>query len=280
MVDLAQSLKEQVNFHENFKNWYQLIVREFGFNPEKDCEARDYLLKILKKKKPNWSIEQVLNSFKSHVEKKKNIFMYGCGPSLEKTFYHILKVKGRSFFMNQINLVADGASRIFMENSIDMDGIFSDLDGITLKEFNKARYMIVHAHGDNIDKLRFFRNKIIDFDNLIGTTQVEPLEDILNPGGFTDGDRILFFIRSFLKEEHEIYFIGMDLIKKVGRYSKPGNDKNYKASPIKYKKIKLAFKLIEWISEIIPNKIHFLNCNVGDHNFDVLSLEEISVLDI
>ncbi|GAI68912.1 unnamed protein product, partial [marine sediment metagenome] len=48
---------------------------------------------------------------------------------------------------------------------------------------------------------------------VIGTTQVEPVENLVNSGGFTDGDRILSFISSLLLPKHELYLIGMDYYK-------------------------------------------------------------------
>ena len=93
-------------------------------------------------------------------------------------------------------MVADGATRLLIEKRIPINAVFTDLDGITKANFDNTEFMIVHAHGDNIDKLTFFKNEIISFPNLIVTTQVEPIENVINSGGFTDGDRILFFITS------------------------------------------------------------------------------------
>ena len=69
------------------------------------------------------------------------------------------------------------------------------MDGITIKEFQYASFNIIHAHGDNIKNLKLFKNEIIKFKNIIGTTQVEPDRNLVNPGGFTDGDRILYFLK-------------------------------------------------------------------------------------
>jgi uncharacterized Rossmann fold enzyme len=50
--------------------------------------------------------------------------------------------------------------------------------------------MVVHAHGDNMDLLRFW---VPLFPGpLVGTTQAGPFGRIHNFGGFSDGDRAVF----------------------------------------------------------------------------------------
>ena len=252
-------LRKQIDFGLEFKEWYLRILDDFGFDYFKDCEARDYLNQILNKKEHPWNLETVLKRFKSEMVKRKNILLIGCGPSLEETFEFILRNLEKNIFSNSFNLVADGASMFLKEKGVPINAVFTDLDGIDKEIFDISAFMVVHAHGDNIDKIRYFAQEILSSKNLIATTQVESIDNIINPGGFTDGDRILFFIKSLLQPFHRIFLIGMDFQTIVGKYSKPRLKKNTKADPIKIKKLKYAINLIEWLKNSMKNEI-YLGC--------------------
>ena len=47
---MDSSLQEEIDYFIEFKEWYLKIVKEFNFDHQKDCEARDYLSNILKQK--------------------------------------------------------------------------------------------------------------------------------------------------------------------------------------------------------------------------------------
>ncbi|MFX1500965.1 MAG: 6-hydroxymethylpterin diphosphokinase MptE-like protein [Promethearchaeota archaeon] len=267
-------LKEQLNFHKKFKNWYDKIKIDFKFNYQKDCEARDYLSHIFLQKSQNWELNNVLRLFKQRIQKKPSILIFGCGPSLERTVNEIWKKKGSIFFENFINLAADGASILLREKGIKTEAIFTDLDGITKKEFNYAYFDIVHAHGDNIEKLKYYEDEIIKFERIIGTTQVEPLMNLINPGGFTDGDRILFFLRPLISPFHRLFLIGMDFGSIVGKYSKIEIKENQEANSIKLKKLRYALELIKWLKKMIKNPIYFVNSKKIIEEFLYLSIEE------
>lgn len=270
---MKHSLKKQIDSYVSFKQWYIKILQDFNFNYQKDCEAREFLSRILEEKNENWKLESVLLSFKSLIQNKKRIFIYGCGPSLEETVDYMIKIQEKKKISNAVNLVADGAARLLIKRRIPLDGIFTDLDGITKENFDKAKYIIVHAHGDNVINLKHFKSEIINFPNVIGTTQVEPVENLVNSGGFTDGDRILSFISSLLLPKHELYLIGMDFSHIVGKYSKPEIRRNHKASPIKLKKLQYALQIIEWLMSRIKNPAYIINSNIISDNFKNLTLE-------
>ena len=253
------SIKEQINFFIKFKDWYREIIQNFKFDEQKDYEARDYLSKILKLKEDSWNLENILHSFKDQIQSKLKILIYGCGPSLEETIEGIIKDIGYDAFKNCINLAADGAAVLLNERGIPIHAIFTDLDGITNNEFSSSKFMIIHAHGNNIENLKEFKKNILNFNNIIGTTQVEPLENLVNPGGFTDGDRILYFLRTFLLPHHKLFLIGMDFNNIIGKYSKPEMKENQKGTPTKLKKLKYAVKLLDWLSNEIKNDIIFIN---------------------
>ena len=272
---MVSKLKNKLNFYNEFKDLYFQIINDFKFDYQEDCKARDYLSGILAKKIHKWKIENIIKSFKNQILSKPVISIYGCGPSLEETVDTILKQKGRNFFDTFINLAANGASVFLRQRNITIDAIFTDLDGITKNEFNYSNFNIIHAHGDNIEKLIYFEKDILEFENVIGTTQVEPLENVINPGGFTDGDRILFFIRKLLNPSQTIFLIGMDFKDIVGKYSKLDIKSDQEGTLIKKKKLRYAIELLEWIKTKIVNEMYFVNSEIVSDKFKYISIYDL-----
>jgi uncharacterized Rossmann fold enzyme len=270
---MKNSLKTQIESNIEFREWYRKIVNEFNFDLQKDRESRNLLSRILEKKTNSYNLEEVLLSFKENIQKKNHICVYGCGPSLEESVDYLLSNLGKNFFNNCVNLAADGAARLLNERIIPIDGIITDLDGITKRDFFKAKFVVVHAHGDNILLLEHFKNTIINFKKIIGTTQAESTYNLINPGGFTDGDRILALIISFLLPRQELYLIGMDFNDIVGNYSKPNHDKNYLADPIKLKKLQYALQIIEWLIPKIKIPMYLINSKPISDKFNYLTLK-------
>lgn len=272
---MVSTLKNKLNFFEEFKEFYFKIIKDLKFDYQEDCKARNYLSEILIKKKHNWDLENVIKSLNSQLISKTEILIYGCGPSLEETVDAILKRKGRLFFDRFINLAANGASVLLRKKHIKINAIFSDLDGITKREFDYANFNIVHAHGDNINKLIQFEKRILRFQNIIGTTQVEPLENVLNPGGFTDGDRILYFIHKLIKPLQKLYFIGMDFDNIIGKYSKLNIKKNQEGTKSKIKKLQYGIELLEWIKTRIKNEVYVVNSKIFSEKFNYISVSDL-----
>ena len=101
---MKSKLKDRINFYSDFKGWYFKIIDDFKFNYKDDCTARNYLSDILQSKTIGYDLEQVLLSFKHHIEKKPNLLIYGCGPSLEETVKYLLNHKGNEISKQCINL--------------------------------------------------------------------------------------------------------------------------------------------------------------------------------
>ena len=81
----------------------------------------------------------------------------------------------------------------------------------SIKKIGKTKIpMIVHAHGDNFDKLEMVRG----LSNVTGTTQTKKIGKLENFGGFTDGDRCVFLAEYF--NAKKIVLIGMDFGQKIG----------------------------------------------------------------
>jgi len=265
-------MKETINNYNTFKHWYQRILEEFKFDPNEDKRARNILLDIIQRKGNKWNAKEILTDFIQRVNEKSAILIYGCGPTLDESVEGLIEIGGKDIFKRCINLAADGASVLLRKKQLPIDGIFTDLDGITPKEFSYGEYIIIHAHGDNIEKLKAFKQDIIGKEKVIATTQVKPKNGIFNPGGFTDGDRILYFIKNFLLPTQKLYLIGMDFNDVVGKYSKPQRNKDFPAPLIKRKKLKMAVSLLQEIVAKVENEIYFVNSAPALEIFQSISI--------
>jgi hypothetical protein len=79
-------------------------------------------------------------------------------------------------------------------------------DDDLLLELQKNKCILVlHAHGDNIDRVHSLVPKLLYF---IGTTQSIPFDKVYNFGGFTDGDRSALMAKHF--GARTIKLIGFD----------------------------------------------------------------------
>ena len=88
-----------------------------------------------------------------------------------------------------------------------VDMIVSDLDGPIQKIIDQEDSIkVIHAHGDNIQKLREVVPRIKG--TILGTTQSIPVRAVKNIGGFTDGDRSV--IMASLLGAKRIFIYGFD----------------------------------------------------------------------
>ncbi|AFU60034.1 hypothetical protein Ngar_c31180 [Candidatus Nitrososphaera gargensis Ga9.2] len=218
-----------------FADWfpyYQGIRAEFGYSTEKDQEAARILSEMIKSKALDPKVLQ-------KKIKGKNIIVVGAGPSLEdeKTLKFIKKNK------KSVKIAADGAVQFLIENKIKPDIVVTDLDGdaASLQKAEKGgAIMVVHAHGDNTAMLKKLVPK---FKKLVGSTQVMPVENVYNFGGFTDGDRGVFLAEEFGAKK--IVLVGMDFGESIGKYSK----KKGKDAELKKQKMEAGKRLLEMLAK-------------------------------
>ena len=145
-------------------------------------------------------------------------------------------------------VAADGATTALIEEKIAPDIVATDLDGniddILLANIRGAN-IAIHAHGDNIEKIASMTSF---FNNVIGTTQAQPVGNLYNFGGFTDGDRAMFL--SVALGASQITLAGMDFGDIVTKYSRPNLESDTgKADEFKKKKLIYAERFANWIGE-------------------------------
>ena len=210
-----------------WKTKFKEIRREFEYEETDDFLSAKKLDSLLQKK---FSKKQLQNRITG-----KTVFIIGAGPSLSKSLAYIKKCK------NITKIVADGAVRALLERGIKPDILVTDLDGDldSIKKIGKTKIpILVHAHGDNYDKLEIVKI----FSNVVGTTQTKEFGKLKNFGGFTDGDRCVFLAEYF--NASKIVLVGMDFGQKIGKYSKH----RVINRRTKIKKLKFGKMIIEWFA--------------------------------
>ena len=223
-----------------WEKYYEEILDDFGFSRSGDEESAKLLDEIL-------STEGclTLNDLAEIVGFSDKFIVFGAGPSLKN---HVLMLKENYDLKDYVLVAADGATTALIEEKISPDVVCTDLDGniddILLANLRGAN-IAIHAHGDNIDKVASLSSF---FNNVIGTTQAQPMGNLYNFGGFTDGDRALFLAVAL--GASEITLAGMDFGDKVTKYSRPNMDvKVGDADEFKRKKLMYAERFTNWIIE-------------------------------
>ncbi len=217
-----------------FVDWYPYyskIVFSLNLDVRKDLLSSLLLSNRVPKRSLNLNYFNKLNN--------KKILVIGAGPSIEEPLIQKF-IKDHSNF---IIISADGATELCLRLNIVPDFVVTDLDG----DLNSLIYadkigsiLLIHAHGDNIDKILKF---VPRFNNFIGTTQFIPLQNIYNFGGFTDGDRCVFLAEEF--QSAEIWLVGMDFTSSIGYFSK----KMRVNVRLKKKKLSIGKYLIERLAK-------------------------------
>jgi uncharacterized Rossmann fold enzyme len=221
-----------------WEKYYTEILEDFGFSRKNDEESAKLLDEIL-------STEGclTLEDLKGFVDFSDKFIVFGAGPSLKE---HVKFLKENYDLKDYVLVAADGATTALIEERIAPDIVATDLDGnlddILLANFRGAN-IAIHAHGDNIDKIARLTPF---FTSVIGTTQAQPVGNLYNFGGFTDGDRALFLAVAL--DASEITLAGMDFGETVTRYSRPNIKTDLaKADDFKKKKLMYAEKFTQWI---------------------------------
>ncbi len=210
----------------NFTAWepiYERILEDFGFDRTGDEEAARLLSHMLSEKNT-----ASLSELKDTVSGKP-VLVCGNAPGLRN---ELLNIDLSAFVI----IAADGAAAVLMDMGRVPEVICTDLDGNSEADIEKeilacsrGSIVLVHAHGDNMDKLEKY---VPRFRRFIATTQARPFDQIYNFGGFSDGDRCVFVSREFGAKS--IRLAGFDFEDPL-------------VNPIKKKKLNWAKKLIEML---------------------------------
>ena len=237
-----------MDFNE-WGGWYKEILDTLGFSREGDENTAALLDKILDEKGC-----LTIEAFSDEIMEKKDtskFIVVGAGPSIKK---HIKYVKENYDLNDYLIVSADGATTAMLEDDLVPDIVATDLDGKMddlLAANSLGSYFVIHAHGDNEELIVKWTTS---FDKILGTTQSKPVGHLYNFGGFTDGDRAMFFTLALGCEE--MVLAGMDFGTNVTKYSRPNIEgATGPADEIKTKKLIFAERLLAWIKENTDVKV-------------------------
>ena len=237
-----------MDFNE-WEGWYKEILETLGFLRDDDEKTAELLDKILDEK-GCLTIEQFFDEMMEKKDTSKFIVV-GAGPSIKKNIKYVKE----NYDLNDYLIVsADGATTAMLEDDLVPDIVATDLDGKMedlLAANSLGSYFVIHAHGNNEELIDNWTTK---FDKILGTTQSVPIGHLYNFGGFTDGDRAMFFAIALGCEE--MVLAGMDFGTTVTKYSRPNIEgATGPADEIKTKKLIFAERLLAWIKENTDVKV-------------------------
>ncbi|WP_298499662.1 6-hydroxymethylpterin diphosphokinase MptE-like protein [uncultured Methanobrevibacter sp.] len=223
-----------------WEKYYKEILEDFGFSREGDEESAKLLDEIL--------FEEgclTLDDLSKIVGFSDKFIVFGAGPSVKE---HIQELKDNYDLKDYVLVAADGATTAMIEERLVPDIVVTDLDGniddILLANLKGAN-IVIHAHADNIERIASLSSF---FNNVLGTTQAQPIGNLYNFGGFTDGDRAIFL--SVALGATQIILAGMDFGDIVTKYSRPNLESNLaNADEFKKKKLVYAEMFTNWIVE-------------------------------
>ena len=229
-----------------WEKYYKRILDDFGFSRDGDEESAKLLDEVL-------SVEGclTLEELREIVSFSDKFIVFGAGPSIKE---HIQLLKDEYDLRDYVLVSADGATTAMMEERLIPDVIATDLDGnldYILLANTKGANVVIHAHADNIHKIASLTPF---FENVLGTTQSQPVGNLYNFGGFTDGDRAEFLAVAL--GAREMILAGMDFGNIVTKYSRPNlATQTAEADDFKKKKLRYAEELTNWIKENEPVEV-------------------------
>ena len=201
-----------------FEPIYEAILADLGFDRAADEQARDLTAEHA----------HPFDERRLSVLNGARVAVVGAAPSLAAEL--------AAFDESAVDAVVAASTAVdtLADHGVRVDLMVTDLD----KNVETAHRLThdgvpvaAHAHGDNIPALRQWLPKF-DPDWTLVTTQAEPTRAVVNPGGFTDGDRAAFLAHAFGAEE--LQFAGW-------QFDDPSVD------PLKARKLRWAEQLLFWL---------------------------------
>lgn len=244
-----------------FETCFQKVKKSLAFDFEDDTIAREVIDEVLAKDPSNlvdrrreWIGEQ-------STRERRPCIIVAPGPTLEELFckfFDTPEVDVSGYFI----IAVDGAARRFLEKNKNVDVVVTDLDGLSTEQIielhdNYSATIIVHGHGNNVNKIQAFFDTISLDERYVFTTQIEATIRVANLGGFTDGDRAIF--AAIALGFKRVHLLAMDLDAwQIGPYSKleyallSEDELLLSQHPAKAQKIKIALATLKWLTKNKP----------------------------
>lgn len=180
--------------HRAWDPEYERILRRFGFSRLSDEESAQALRSALSKAaRPllGGTAEKALRGLLSG----RPALLVGGGPATPRALEQLERSQGGGPY---VVIAADGATTRCLAAGRVPDLIVTDLDGALPDEVEASRrgaMVLVHAHGDNRSAVEEWTPRFPG--PVAGSCAGAPSGGLLNPGGFTDGDRALFVAEAY-----------------------------------------------------------------------------------
>ncbi|MFC5366798.1 6-hydroxymethylpterin diphosphokinase MptE-like protein [Salinirubrum litoreum] len=203
----------------NFQTWepvYEAILADFGYDRAGDEHARDVLA----------DLTRPFDTDRLRPIAGSRVAVAGAAPSLADE----TELAAQADYV----VAASTAGDVLRAAGVEIDLLVTDLDKTpeTARDLTREGIPVAaHAHGDNVPAVREWVPAFAR-DNVLPTTQAEPVGPVANYGGFTDGDRGAFLADAFGAET--LVFPGWDF-----------DDQS--VDPEKAKKLDWAERLLGWL---------------------------------
>ncbi len=229
-----------------YQTFYDEVVQSLRFSKSQDEFSRNVLSLLLRLKS---------NLVFPDSEKTSQVgIVFGAGPSLVDDVRDLRKFISKN---KPVLIAADGAADgIYATCKLHANFIVSDLDSCSpsmLEEQSRFRHLFIHSHGNNLENIL----KIVPGlgNNLTGTTQIEPLENVANIGGLTDGDRACFLAAALNLKT--VIIAGMSFGTEEGSFSKNRSNQKFDFSRW-LRKLEFGKKSLEFLVRNSPS-MTFIN---------------------
>jgi 2-amino-4-hydroxy-6-hydroxymethyldihydropteridine diphosphokinase len=190
-------------------HWAQFmdaIRKDMGYTRAADEAAAHDLERILRTRKDAAVLETA-----TRLVAKDHVLVLGAADTALEDVRHASK--------SHTLIAADGATSAAREARRVPDLITTDLDGNVEDQIWAAEHgalVIVHAHGDNRQAIATWLPRF-PAGQVAGSCQVDAFGRLINPGGFTDGDRACFLARAL--GAATVTLLGFDLAGPPGRFT-------------------------------------------------------------
>lgn len=226
----------------NIIDWiekYNWIARELLIDTERDRVSAKLLSSIIG---DNFVKQKDISS----IFRERNVLIIGYGRDIDNELYCLNNIK--HLLRDTVVIVADKAINSVLKHGLKIDIFITDLDCDRdyLYRIPRNTIFVIHAHGDNVDKVEAIVPKLLEKGYLLHpTTQIEPLWNVFNYGGFTDGDRAVYLAMYY--KPRRVVLIGMDLDKQLDKQIVDRYYNNGLKHILKIKKLEIAELLLEEI---------------------------------
>ncbi len=232
--------------------WYQRILRDFRFSPEKDVEAAEILSSFMSDKKC------LRGELTSRLSQARCVVVAAAYDTVGEE----ARILAENLDASVAVVSADTATTPLLDAGLIPDIIVTDLDGSfedIYECWRRDSTVVVHAHGDNIERLRQHLPRLSE--RIEATCQCTPRGHIHNFGGFTDGDRAVFMAAALGAKK--IVTIGMCLTCSVGKYSAALKATSPEWLAVKRMKLDYAHMLLSWLAEM-RRDIEFIDATTAE----------------